>query len=173
MWTRPEAGHSGTYAERIDIVSATAGRTSVLVRQDLGDCALPVRKGEALELEAWYRADVPVRFVAWWRSAGGTWQYWLESAPFDPSSEWRQEEWTTPKLPPEAVGISVGLAIENEGYLVVDDVMAQFTAPSSPPINWLRQGPVWIVIIVAAMGIVDWAVRAGRRTRRTRRGVQA
>jgi hypothetical protein len=132
-----------------------------------------VSEGEALELEAWYRSDVPVRFVAWWRSAGGTWQYWKESAPFSASTAWREQKWTTPKLPPEAVGISIGLAIENEGYLIVDDVMAQFSTPAAAPINWVKRGPVWVVVIVAAMGVADWIVRAGRRKRRFRRGVHA
>jgi hypothetical protein len=167
-WRRDPGAHSGIAAERIDVTRSTAGaRASILIRQDLGDCAIGVRNTDAFTVRAWYRSDVPVRVVLWSRSAAGTWRYWTESQPFAAATDWQELTWPTLAVPHDAVGVSLGLAIDGTGYVVVDDVSAVLTPVVAESSSSFTRRDVRVVLVVTVLlGLVGTAISFGHRVRR-------
>ncbi len=100
--------------------SANAGRHQLAVLRDDGTCAPLLPEGEGRRVGVWYMANQEVRLIASFRMADGTWTGWQESDAFPASAEWMEATWMVPRPPPGAVGLSVGMAQEGAGWMVVD-----------------------------------------------------
>ena len=77
-----------------------------------------------------------MRWVAYYRTSQGIWQYWTQSADISGSSSYASTTWTTPPLPAGAVSISVGISLRSVGTFTADDFGLVDATPSdhTPPV---------------------------------------
>jgi peptidoglycan/xylan/chitin deacetylase (PgdA/CDA1 family) len=120
-FARTADSHSGSWAERTEISSFTNGDRKLVVRQDNGDCGVPVVPGHAYRLTAWYKATVPTYFVSFTRSSTGSWPFWRSSPGLPAAADWAQATWTTPVIPAGTTHLSFGLNLAQAGFIIVDD----------------------------------------------------
>ena len=134
---RPEfikaPGAQGSTGSRLRMLSYTDGDAKLASTQDLGTCAPAVEAGRRYSLRASYTSDVRTQFSVHYRDHTGEWQFWVASPFLDPSSDFVPAEWTTPPVPDDAVAISFGLALSEEGSLVTDDY-GLYDAEFAPPV---------------------------------------
>ncbi len=120
QFTRTADAHAGAWAERVSISSRSSGDRKLTTGQDSGACAPSVSAGADYGLTAWYKGNVPTRFVVYLRSSSG-WSYWTSSPSFPASASWRQATWTTPAVPSGRTNISLALNLTQTGTLTTDD----------------------------------------------------
>lgn len=128
-YARVTGGHTGTYAERLRITSLTSGDRKVSTGRNAqgAACTMPATTGKTYTVSGWYTATGPVRFVAYYRDAGGVWVTWT-TGPYSPAvSAWTKITWTTPAMPAGADIWSFGLALNSVGTMTVDDYSAAQT----------------------------------------------
>lgn len=121
-WSRTEEAHTGSWAQRPRISSASSGDRRLVVTQDSGACARAAAPGRSYRVSAWYKTDSRAAFVASYRTASGTWVTWTAGPDLPPSATtYVRGEWVTPPLPAGATHLSVGLALRGVGFAVMDD----------------------------------------------------
>lgn len=113
--------HTGTFAARLRVGAYTDGYAMSAQTQDLGACAPSVAAGKRYTMTAWYRSDMPTRFVVHQRNGIGQWRYWTSGPDLPAAGTWRKASWTTPAVPAGTVGVSFGLALAAVGTLTTDD----------------------------------------------------
>ena len=132
---RASEAHSGTGAELITVTGMPASSPRIVTFQDLGYCAPVATSGHTYKLSAWYQASGPAVLLAYYRTSTGAWKYWTKSPALPASAAYVLGEWTTPALPADAKGLSVGIALTTAGTLAADDLRLTDTAgpPVTPP----------------------------------------
>ncbi|POZ49857.1 Ig-like domain-containing protein [Methylovulum psychrotolerans] len=123
-WTRiSNEGHTGNFAEQLQVTSLASGDRKLVQRQDTSTCAPSVTVGARYTLSGWYKSTLPVGIVVYYRNSAGTWIYWQTSSNAAAASNWAKASYTTPPVPAGATAISFGLYLNNIGTLVTDDYM--------------------------------------------------
>ena len=130
------SAHSGSVAEQITISSFSSGDRRLTMTQDLGQCAPPASPGDRYSASAFVKGSGSMRWVAYYRTSQGIWQYWTQSADISGSSSYASTTWTTPPLPAGAVSISVGISLRSVGTFTADDFGLVDATPSdhTPPV---------------------------------------
>ena len=59
----------------------------------------PVRHRRDYTVAAQYKATLPTHFDVYYRTEGGSWQYWATSPAFPASASWAKASWSTPAVP--------------------------------------------------------------------------
>jgi hypothetical protein len=75
------AGPGGAGAEVISLTQRKSGTAQLVPAMDLGACAPAVTAGVRYTLGAWYKSSGPVVFNTYYRTATGTWAFWVTSPP--------------------------------------------------------------------------------------------
>lgn len=78
------AGPAGAGAELITLTQRTSGTAQLLPALDLGACAPTVSAGRSYTLGAWYKSSKSVVFNVYYRTAVGTWKFWVTSPRWPP-----------------------------------------------------------------------------------------
>jgi len=78
--------------------------------------------GHAYLAGAWYRSDVPVRVVLYYRDAAGSWRFWAKSAPKAASATWAPATLRSPPAPAGATAVAAGLLLDAPGTAGLDDL---------------------------------------------------
>jgi hypothetical protein len=123
-WTRlsgAATAHSGNFAESVKVTSLTSGDRKLVQLQDSSTCAPTVTVGARYTVNGWYKSTAPIQIAVYYRTSGGTWQFWQSSANFAATTNWAQASYTTTSVPAGATAISFGLYISKAGTLVTDD----------------------------------------------------
>jgi Bacterial Ig domain len=135
-WTRAAPAHAGAGSEQVTVSSYVSGYRKLVVRQDLGQCAPAATPGHTYTFTGSYVATggAKVKIVAYYRKPNGSWVTWA-SAPgyLAQSAAWAPFTWTTPPLPADARGVSVGLGVYSAGTLRVDDAVLARNADTVAP----------------------------------------
>ncbi|WP_427016725.1 polysaccharide deacetylase family protein [Pseudarthrobacter sp. P1] len=114
-------GHNGGTAARLEMAGYKNGDAKVLPALDLGACAPTVLPGHSYDLSAWYTATESTQFELYFRRADGSWTYWTASPWLAPADTFSQARWRTPPVPADAVALSFGLNLFDNGTLTTDD----------------------------------------------------
>ena len=124
-WSRVAGGHSGTFAERVQVTSYSSGDAKVLpvldAGQAAGGCAPAVEATATYEFGLWYQSTVAVTPVLFYRNSAGTWVYWRDGPLQPASTAWRQLAYNPGALPSGATSVSFGLALDSTGTVTTDD----------------------------------------------------
>jgi peptidoglycan/xylan/chitin deacetylase (PgdA/CDA1 family) len=123
----------GSVAQRIDMTSFTNGARRLVSRQDNGACAPAATPGHTYTIRAKYIANIQPLVSVYYRTTAGTWKFLSQSARLPTSSSYRDAQYTTPPLPADATGISVGLAITAVGFIIMDDFELVDDQATPPP----------------------------------------
>lgn len=123
---------------------------------DLGACAPGVTAGRSYTLGAWYQSTGPVVFNAYYRTAQGTWKFWVTSPPLAASRDWTPGTWTAPALPSGATALSFGLALRGDGTLST-------TRYSLVPVRYTSTRLIVFAVVVAVLLVGAVAIRRLRR----------
>jgi hypothetical protein len=89
---------------------------------DQGECAPAVQAGERLRFSAAYRTDAAARFVVWARNLQGGWAFWTDGPLLARSATFAARVWNLPPISPGVSAISVGVTLNGDGFLGVDDL---------------------------------------------------
>ena len=92
-YTRVRDAHSGSFGERITVISRTDGDAKLVPLMDLGECSSQVASGRNYEVSAWYKSNVQVFFTLFKRNAIGQWSFWTQSPRIAPASSWTRASW--------------------------------------------------------------------------------
>ena len=122
---------------------------------DLGACAPGVSAGRSYTLGAWYQSSGPVVFNAYYRTALGTWMFWMTSPPMSASRSWTPGTWTTPVVPSGATAVSFGMALRSDGTL----------ATTRYSLVEVRYTSTRLIVFVVLAVVVVAAVAVRRRRR--------
>lgn len=120
-WTRTSDGHTGSFAENVEITSYTSGDRKFVNAQDSGACAPAISAGHTYTVAAWYKSTRQPKIFVYFRNSAGSWVYWSQSPNLAIASSWTQARFTTPAVPAGAAMISIGMGIDGVGSLTVDD----------------------------------------------------
>jgi hypothetical protein len=123
---------------------------------DLGACAPAATAGRRYALGAWYESSGPVVFNTYYRTAAGTWAFWVTSPPMAASRGWTQGRWTSPPVPSGATAVSFGVALRADGTLAT-------TRYSLTPARYTSTRLIAFVVLVLAAAIAVFGVRRARR----------
>lgn len=121
VWTRTRDAHSGEWATRLDIANHVDGDAKLMPELDLGAAAPAARPGRTYTVSTWYKATAPTELALYYRNRTGAWKYWASSPNFAPADQWQRAAWTSPPAPPDATGLSFGLALFSNGSVTTDD----------------------------------------------------
>lgn len=132
-WQRTKDAHTGAWAERLTMSKYVNGDAKLVQRFDLGECVIPVKSGEDHVLHTWYRSSTRLQYSVYYRTPSGRWTFWKSSPFFAPKAHWSEATWRAPPLPPDATGLSFGLAIASDGWLVTDDSSIRTVPPYRDP----------------------------------------
>jgi len=134
-WTRTTDAHSGSYAERLDLISLVSGDRKLVSKQWGGDACSPTpTAGRRYVVSAWYKGTAAPVLFAYYRTSTGSWKYWTQSARLAPASSWTQASWTTPSVPSGAKGLSVGMGLVSVGSVTMDDfALIDASSDTTPP----------------------------------------
>jgi hypothetical protein len=66
--------------------------------------------------------------VVWARSKAGGWFFWRESPRLAPGAGFRRGSWALPAIPRGIAALSVGIALNGDGALAVDDLALERAA---------------------------------------------
>ena len=119
-YTLTNNAYDGARAQRIDMTSFTSGARRIVSRQDTGTCAPAITPGRQYTMTARYIANTGPMFSVYYRNASGGWVWFAQSSRFATSSTYALASYTTPPMPADATGISVGLSIVGVGSLTMD-----------------------------------------------------
>ena len=120
-FSRTTDARSGSFAERLDVLTWTDGVRRLIVKQDAGQCAIPVEPDRSYTLAAWVKSTAPSRLTAFYRDAAGSWVTWANGPLAAASETWSQLAWTTPPVPGGATHLSFGVSLATVGSITVDD----------------------------------------------------
>jgi hypothetical protein len=140
QFTRTSDGHSGLWAERVDIPSLTSGDRKLITILDSAPCAQPVTPGQRYELSGWCKGNPSTQFVIYLRNSIGSWSYWTSTPRFPASSSWGHASWTTPAVPAESTHMGFGLNLTRAGSVTTDDYGLS-ELDTTPPDTMISDGP--------------------------------
>jgi len=123
QYTRVADSYSGSWAQRIDISAVSGGDQKIVSTMKDLTVAPTVVAGKTYNLNVWYKSNVFVRFVVYYRTSAGKWVWFSESNNIKASSTWSQVNWNTPVIPAGATNLSVGFMTKQVGWVVFDDIM--------------------------------------------------
>ena len=149
-------GPAGADAEQVSVTGRTSGTAQLLPALDLGECAPAVSPGRSYTLGAWYKSSQPVAFDVYYRTAVGTWRFWVSSPPMAASPGWTQVKWNPPAVPSGVSAISFGLALRSDGTVAT-------TRYSLVPVRYSSTRLIALSVVVAALVVVPAATRRLRR----------
>jgi peptidoglycan/xylan/chitin deacetylase (PgdA/CDA1 family) len=153
---QPRAGPGGAGAEVISLTQRKSGSAQLVPAMDLGACAPAVTAGVHYTLGAWYKSSGPVVFNTYYRTAAGTWAFWVTSPPLAASRGWTQGTWAAPAVPSGATAVSFGLALRSDGTLAT-------TRYSLARVRYTSTRLIAFVVLVLAATIALFGVRRVRR----------
>lgn len=113
-------GRTGVTAAQVSVTGYASGDAKLLPTMDLGQCTPSVVPGETYRVGVWHRSSAVTQFALYYRDAIDRWFYWTSSPWFDPATEWTFVSFDV-VVPPEARGMSAGLAAITNGAVVTDD----------------------------------------------------
>ena len=120
--TSVTGGRTGVYAGRVNVISGfLSGNRKLLTSQRDPRCWIPAQSGLSYRLGVYYQATAPLRPVAYYRSATGSWVYWVGGAVLPATRTWRVAQIMTPPLPSGATSISFGTSMASHGSMTLDD----------------------------------------------------
>ncbi len=131
---RPPRRPGGAGAELISLTQRRSGTAQLVPAMDLGACAPGASAGRSYTLGAWYQSSGPVVFNAYYRTALGTWMFWVTSPPMPASRGWTPGTWTPPAVPSGATAVSFGMALRADGTLAT-------TRYSLVPVRYTQHPP--------------------------------
>lgn len=153
---RRRGGPGGAGAEVISVTQRKSGTAQIVPAMDLGACAPAATAGRRYALGAWYKSSGPVVFNVYYRTATGTWAFWVSSPPLAASGGWTPGTWTAPAVPSGATAVSFGLALSSDGTLAT-------TRYSLVPVRYTSTRLIVFGVLVAAALIALFGVRRARR----------
>jgi hypothetical protein len=119
-WTRTTDAHTGTYAEKLDLSSRVSGDRKLLTAFSNG-CSPAVTPGHSYNVSVWYKSSAQPSIFAFTRGSSTNFQWWAQSPRLPASSTWQQASWTTPVVPSGVTALSVGLGLQMNGSVTMDD----------------------------------------------------
>lgn len=131
-WSRSRESRSGAWAQRLDVRCPATGGGSLRTRWDDGACSPRVRTGDLLQAAAWYRGQGAPHLQAHVRDAEGTWRLWTRSPDLPTGTRYRQGRWRLPPVPAGTTQVSIGLSLEAQGSLVMDDFTLELIEAAAP-----------------------------------------
>jgi hypothetical protein len=81
-----------------------------------------VHEGERLRFSAAYRTNASARFVVWARNLQGGWAYWTDGPILTRRASFGTRTWDLPLIPAGVSAVSIGVALNGDGWLSVDDL---------------------------------------------------
>ena len=120
VWTKTTDAHAGSYAQRVDISSMSAGGWQRLVPTQR-TCSPPAIPGHTYHLSAWYESSLSPQWSLYYRDQSGAWVWWTQSPALPTASSWTQATFDTPPVPAGATAIDFGLSAYSTGFLAMDD----------------------------------------------------
>jgi peptidoglycan/xylan/chitin deacetylase (PgdA/CDA1 family) len=158
---RPRTGPGGAGAEVISLTQRRSGTAQLVPALDLGACAPTVSAGRSYILGAWYESSQPVVFNLYYRTAVGTWLFWVTSPPMAASRDWAKVTWASPAVPAGAGAVSFGLALTSDGTLAT-------TRYSLAPVRYTSTRLIAFSVVVGTLLVAALAVRMLRHRHRRR-----
>jgi len=74
-WTRTTDAHTGSYAERLDLISLVSGDRKLVSKQWGGDACSPIpTAGHRYVVSAWYKGTAAPVLFAYYRTSTGSWK---------------------------------------------------------------------------------------------------
>ncbi len=119
-WSRVP-GVSGK-AERAEISGAPDGYAAIAQPLDQGECAPAVWPGESLRFRVASATNGSARVVVWARNEQGGWAFWTDGPILARSSTFATRTWNLPPIPAGVSAVSIGVALNGDGGLRVDDL---------------------------------------------------
>jgi hypothetical protein len=128
---RRRGGPGGAGAELITVTHRIFGTAQLLPVLDLGECAPAVSAGSSYTVGAWYKSSNPVVFNLYYRTAAGTWKFWVTSPSMPASARWTRVRWTPPAVPAGASALTFGVALTSDGTMATSRYSLVPVRPSS------------------------------------------
>ena len=126
--------HTGQRAVRLTVPEGGSVAASAVVTPS-GTCAQPARPGSRFVVAAWYRGSDRPRMTVRVKGSSG-WRLLGHSARFPARGIWTRMSWTTPRMPADAVAITVGAELSSPGSVLLDDVSVRVpTLATSPTVT--------------------------------------
>jgi peptidoglycan/xylan/chitin deacetylase (PgdA/CDA1 family) len=119
-WSRV-SGVAGK-AERAGISGAPDGYTAIAQPLDQGECSPAVERGEQLRFSVAYRSQDHPRIVVWARNRQGGWAFWTDGPRLASSASLIRRTWDLPPIPDDVAAISIGVALNGNGHMTVDNL---------------------------------------------------
>jgi peptidoglycan/xylan/chitin deacetylase (PgdA/CDA1 family) len=119
-WSRV-TGVSGK-AERASIAGAPDGYAAIAQPLDQGECAPAVQEGEQVRFRVAAATNGSARVVVWARNEQGGWAFWTDGPILDRTASFTTRAWNLPPIPAGVSAISIGVALNGDGRLTVDDL---------------------------------------------------
>lgn len=129
-WTHTTDAHTGTYAEQLDVSNRKTGDRKLLTAFK-NDCSPPVTAGHSYKVSAWYKSTAQPAIFAFSRTSSSSFQWWAQSPRLPATSTWQQASWTTPVVPAGVTTLSVGMGLQMNGSVTIDDVSLVDTTATS------------------------------------------
>jgi peptidoglycan/xylan/chitin deacetylase (PgdA/CDA1 family) len=158
---RRRGGPGGAGAELITVTHRIFGTAQLLPVLDLGECAPEVSAGSSYTVGAWYKSTRPVVFNLYYRTAAGTWKFWVTSPSMPASARWTLVRWTPPAVPAGASALTFGVALTSDGTMATSRY-------SLVPVRQSSTGLIVFGAVVAAL--LAGGVAAGVLRRRGKAG---
>ena len=131
-WSRSRESRSGAWAQRLDVRCPASGGGTLRTRWDEGFCSPRVGSGDLLQAAAWYRGQGAPHLQAHVRDEEGAWRLWTRSPDLLPGTRYREGRWRLPPVPAGTTQVSIGLALEAQGSLVMDDFTLELLEAAAP-----------------------------------------
>ena len=109
-------------AELGTISGAPDGYAAIAQPLDQGECAPAVQQGERLRFSAAYRTNAAARVVVWARNPQGGWSFWTDGPLLGRRTAFGTRAWDLPPIPAGVTAISIGVALNGDGWLDIDDL---------------------------------------------------
>lgn len=109
-------------AEQAVISGAPDGYTAIAQPLDQGECSPAVKQGERFRFSVAYRSDAYPRIVVWARNRQGGWAFWTDGPRLAPTASFGRQVWDLPPIPGDVSAISIGIALNGDGQMAVDDL---------------------------------------------------
>ena len=113
--------------------------------------------GRSYTLGAWYKSSKSVVFNVYYRTAVGTWKFWVTSPPLAAATRWTRAQWAPPAVPSGASAVSFSLALRSDGTLATSRY-------SLVPVRYSSTRLIAFSVVAAALLVA--AVGASRSRRR-------
>ncbi|GGK22315.1 hypothetical protein GCM10010124_13490 [Pilimelia terevasa] len=125
VWSRVTGGHTGSYAQQVQVTSYTSGDRKLITHQAEAACAPEVTPGRTYRAQVWHKGSwgptTSVRMVLYYKDAEGAWKYWRTGPVRADGQTWSMAELVSPAVPAGATALSFGLALTGLGTVITDD----------------------------------------------------